>query len=639
MNTPAAGGTAAHPLPDRFARFRAAAATPRVAITLIALIAIVVYANSLWNQFAFDDWWIIRMNPRLHQLRDLGRIVGTPYWPTYGEQLGLYRPLTVLMFAVQWVASGGTAWVFHLVNVLMHAGVCVLVWRLLRHFTSAEAALVGGLIFAVHPLHTEAVANVVGQAELWVGLSVVGACVVFLGRAVEDALSLRRLLVIATLYAIGLLAKEHSIVLPGLLVALEAARSPIGIRAYLRRHRAWLAPSVVLLAMVAGAYLALRYGVLGTIAGHDAGPGYPFLREEYRVFSALRAWPEFMRLLFFPVDLSADYSPAVIMPVENGITPMMSLGAVILAALVVLSALTPWQPRVGLPAAWFLISILPVANLLFPIGVLLAERILYLPSVAIGFVVASVWERAVGARPEAATPDPRRIAVGWLAAACCVAALGALTIARNPVWKTNQTVIDSVIRDHPESYRAQFNAGVLALDEGDTARAVYHWELALRMYDRDALLLASVGSFYLTTHRYERALELLRPAFELHPDLPLAVSGLAIAELGVGNPAASLEISEHGIRTFDDTAVFFDLRARALLALSQPDRAAASWRTAIRLGADGWVQWAQLARALSEIDSTAAAVASLDSAIHRASALGDSASVSRLRRAQDGMRR
>lgn len=637
MNLPAAEGTA-HPMPDRLARMREAVAAPRVAITLIALVAIAVYANSLWNQFAFDDWWIIRMNPRLHQLRDLGRIVGTPYWPTYGEQLGLYRPLTVLSFAVQWVASGGSAWVFHFVNVLMHAGVCLLVWRLLRHFASAEAALIGGLVFAVHPLHTEAVANVVGQAELWVGLSVVGACVVFLGRAIEEALSLRRLLVIAALYAIGLLAKEHSIVLPGLLVALEAARSPFGIREYLRRHRGWLTPAVALLAAVAGAYLGLRYGVLGTIAGHDAGPGYPFLREEYRIFSALRAWPEFMRLLFFPVDLSADYSPAVVMPVESGFSPMMALGALILAALVVLAASTPLQPSVGLPAAWFLISILPVSNLLFPIGVLLAERILYLPSVAVGFIVASVWDALAARDAQAASPDRRRhAAVAWIAAAACVAALGALTIARNPVWKTSQTVIDSVIRDHPESYRAQFNAGVLALEAGDTARAVYHWELALRMYDRDALLLASVGSFYLTTHHYPRALELLRPAFELHPNLPLAVSGLAIAELGVGNPERSLEVSEYGIRTFDDKSVFFDLRARAQLALDQPARAAASWRTAIRLGADGWIQWAQLARALSEIDSTAAAIASLDSAIHRASALGDSASVGRLRSAQEGM--
>src|SRR5688572_21007571 len=73
--------------------------TPAVAIAAILVAVLVAYANSLANGFAFDDWWIIRVNPRLHQLSDLGRIVGTPYWPSRGEELGLYRPLTVLAFA------------------------------------------------------------------------------------------------------------------------------------------------------------------------------------------------------------------------------------------------------------------------------------------------------------------------------------------------------------------------------------------------------------------------------------------------------------------------------------------------------------------------------------------------------------
>ncbi|MGI9039088.1 MAG: tetratricopeptide repeat protein [Gemmatimonadota bacterium] len=621
----------------RFAWLRARLAEPRGALALIGLLSIVVYANSLANQFAFDDWRIIRVNPRLHQLDDLGLIVGTPYWPAHGEMLGLYRPLTVLAFAVQWVLTGGAAWLFHLVNVAMHATVSVLVLLLVRRFASLEAALVGALVFAVHPVHTEAVANIVGQAELWAGLSVVGGCIVFLGRGPNEPLGLRRLLAIAALYSMGLLAKEHSIVLPGMLAALEMARSPLTLRDYLRRHVDWLVPSFLLLAALAGTYLAIRYSVLGSIAGHDAGPQFPFLRGEYRVFTALRAWPEYMRLLFLPIDLSADYAPGVILPIEGGITPMMGLGAAILGGLVLLAAVTPWRPGVGLPAAWFFIAILPVSNLLFPIGVVLAERTLYLPSVALAFLIAFAWDSLVR-RAEAASPQrARRIA--WVAAAGCIVLFGALTIARNPVWKTSQSVVDSVIRDHPESYRAQYNAGVLAAGDGDTARAIYHWELSSRIYDRDALLLTNIGSFYLSMHRYQRALELLRPAFELHDDLLLNVIGLAVAELGVGNARESLRVSQHGFETFGALPVFFDLRARAQLALDQPGNAAASWRTAIRLGSDGWVQWAQLARALSEIDSTAAALAALDSAIARADSTAGPARVEGLRGARTNLER
>ena len=599
--------------------------TPGAAASLVLLAAALAYANSLANDFAFDDWWIIWNNPRVHQLRDLGLIFGKPYWPFDGQMLGLYRPLTMLSFAAQWVVSDGSAWLFHLVNVLMHAGVSVLVLFLVRRFASAEAALVGALVFAVHPVHTEAVANIVGQAELWVGLCVVGACLVFLARPPEQPVSLPRLLAIAALYAVGLLAKEHSIVLPGLLVALEAARSPLTLRDYLRRHVGWIVPSVALLAAVAGAYLAVRYQVLGgAIAGSDAGPQFPFLREEHRVFSALRAWPEYMRLLFYPVDLSADYAPGVIMPVEHTITPMMLLGAVILAGLVGLAAATPWHPRLGLAPAWFLVAILPVSNLLFPIGVLLAERVLYLPSVGLSLALAFVWDALV-LRPAVAAPARRRTAL--LLATGVVLAFTALTVARNPVWKTSETVVDSVIRDHPESYRAQYNAGVIAAQAGDTAQAIYHWELAVRMWDRDAKLLTNIGSFYLAVHQYERARQLLRPAFELHDDLVLTVTGLAVAELGVGNARESLRVAEYGLTRFGPRGPLFDVRGRALMALGQPARAAGSWRSAIRYGSNGWVQWGQLANALSAMDSTGAAVAALDTAILRATREGVDPSV------------
>jgi tetratricopeptide (TPR) repeat protein len=379
----------------------------------------------------------------------------------------------------------------------------------------------------------------------------------------------------------------------------------------------------------------VRFQVLGgSIGGSDAGPQLPFLREEHRVFSALRAWPEYMRLLFLPLDLSADYAPGVIMPVERGITPMMSLGAVILAALVGLAVATPWRPRLGLAPAWFFITILPVSNLVFPIGVVLAERILYLPSIALSLALAFLWDAWV-ARPVEAAPRGRRRSALILVAGV-VAAFTLLTIARNPVWKTSRTVVDSVIRDHPESYVAQYNAGVQAAQAGDTAQAIYHWELAVRMWDRDAKLLTSIGSFYLSIDRYGRAVELLRPAFALHDDLPLTVVALAVGELGVGDYEESLRVSRYGLRTFGPMPELFDVRGRAQMASGQPALAAASWRAAIRYGSDGWVQWAQLANALAATDGTAAAAAALDTAIQRAEAQ-EPAALPRLRRARAGL--
>jgi len=154
------------------------------------------------------------------------------------------------------------------------------------------------------------------------------------------------------------------------------------------------------------------------------------------------------------------------------------------------------------------------------------------------------------------------------------------------------------------------------------------------MWDRDSNMLTNLATYYLGRHQYDRARELLLPAHRMNPDLERTLSGLAVAELGVGNTEESIRLAEQGIRAFESDGHFFDIRARALRAAGRPLDAAASWRVAIRLGADSWLQWAQLAGALGEADSTTAAVAALDSAIARGQASGDTATAARLARAR-----
>src|SRR5688572_16189427 len=163
------------------------------AIAAVIAAALVVYANTLWNGFAYDDVWIIQRNDRVHQLADLGRIWLTPYWPSFGSQLGLYRPFAIFAFAIEWAISGGAPWFFHLVNVLLHALVSVMVFVLIEKLFTRRAAFAGALVFAVHPLHTEAVANVVGQNELWAALGVLGASIIYVSRPEGIALQPRRM--------------------------------------------------------------------------------------------------------------------------------------------------------------------------------------------------------------------------------------------------------------------------------------------------------------------------------------------------------------------------------------------------------------------------------------------------------------
>jgi protein O-mannosyl-transferase len=413
-----------------------AAATTRhryAALLLLCLTAAAVYLNALSNGFALDDVFIIRENARVHDLSDLRAIWLTPYWPFFGVELGLWRPFAIFGYALQWAAGGGDPAVFHAVSIGLHVVATVLCFLLLERLTATWPALAGALVFAVHPVHTEAVANVVGQAELIAAAALIGACVVHAYRPPGLHVSWGRRAALLALFAVAILTKEHTVVLPALLLATDLAqrRIPLDGRGFLHYTQALFVP-MLLLGAVLAVYLIFRYDVLdGALLGVQAGPQLHFLREEYRVLNALRAFPELLRLLVFPASLSADYAPAMILPVES-FTPMVGVGAALLIATVALALLTPWNPAVGFPAAWFLIGIITVSNLLFPIGVIVAERTLYMPSLAVSAIVAYGW-LALAPR---LTPQARRLAPVLLL--LVVIAGGVRTWVRNPDWRSTR---------------------------------------------------------------------------------------------------------------------------------------------------------------------------------------------------------
>jgi hypothetical protein len=141
--------------------------TRRAGLLIVIAVATVIYLPSLYNGFAYDDVAIIQVDERVHSLSDVHALIAKPYW--HDPEMGLYRPLVTLSYAIDWVVSGGSTHFFHAVNVVWNAIACGALFLLLAALLPVSAALAGALIFAVHPLHVEAVANVVGRAELIAG--------------------------------------------------------------------------------------------------------------------------------------------------------------------------------------------------------------------------------------------------------------------------------------------------------------------------------------------------------------------------------------------------------------------------------------------------------------------------------------
>ncbi|HEX9107503.1 MAG TPA: tetratricopeptide repeat protein [Longimicrobiales bacterium] len=575
---------------------------------LVALAAVLPFANSLLNGFAYDDVAVVHDDPRVHGLGRLADILLKPYWASYGRELGLYRPLTSIGFALQWTIGGGAPWIFHAANVALHALACVLLFLLLQRLAGRAGAFVGALLFAVHSVHTEAVANVVGQAELIAACGVLGAALLWSRRPAGEPPGAGVVAGVAAGYAVALLSKESAITAPALLLALDLAQrrvpaSGAGVAAWARQ----VAPAMAALTGVALAFLALRYHVLGSLRGGDVAPSIPFLAHDH-FWMSLRVWPEYARLLLFPQDLSSDYSPAVILPV-HGWTAATSLGALLLLGVLALALLTPTLPEVGLPAAWFLISILVVSNLFFPVGVTLAERILYLPSAALAFAIALAWA------PLRRRYPPRLLAGVTLV---LVAALAVRTWVRNPDWRDQDAVVAAMVRDHPESYRAQWNTAVRAFARGDRVGAAQAWELTYRLWPEDSHMLTEFGGYNIAIGRADRALFLLDRARAIHAGDARTEEFRANAFLVLGRPREALQQAAILRGLLGAAPAVDEISARAYIGLGRYDSAALAWRRVVTAYPAGWLQWSGLGRSLAHIARYGAALMALDTAVARA---------------------
>ncbi|MGB9625166.1 MAG: hypothetical protein ACPMAQ_09915, partial [Phycisphaerae bacterium] len=255
-----------------------------------AVLAVIAYANSLGNGFAYDDYTIILNNPAVSQEYQ-GRLVPwyepwrRPYWPEANRRQGLdvlYRPLTVQTYAWDMRLAGPSAWWFHLVNVVLHAAVSVGAWWLASRLCgSAAAGLVAAWLFAVHPIHTEAVTGIVGRAEVLAA----GGAVAALFALERMAQAKRRAVVVlwgfagVAAAAAAIFSKESGVaVIPISLAFVWWLRRAGGSSSRLWRRAA---PVLVAMLLVFGGYLQMRYAVCGgrlRIAGQIGGAGN-ILRE------------------------------------------------------------------------------------------------------------------------------------------------------------------------------------------------------------------------------------------------------------------------------------------------------------------------------------------------------------------------
>lgn len=479
-----------------------------------ALAAVLLYLPAARFGYVEDDQPLIVTNPAAHGVVAALRAFDRPFWP---EEVGagMYRPITVLSYGVDWSLSGGRLGWLHCTNALWHGLACALVVLVLARWLPPAGALAAGLVFAVHPVHVEGVANLASRSEL---LTACGLLATVL------AARRRRWAAALLCAALALLSKERGVV-TGAVVLLDDWLRPPGESAYPR----WFYGAL-------GALTAASLGgwlLIGRGTGVDVAPAFITTNAGGRLAMAFPALWRGAGLLMWPSSLSADYGPQVI-PYRSSITLAAICGAALMLLVLLASLVVKRRaPALSFAALSAALTHLPTANLLFASGIVLAERDLYLPVLLPATLVGAGVTWALGRW------NRRRV---WLTTGVLAAGLATRSLYRLPAWTDNGAFLLTLLTEHPESYRGhQYLAGVLAL-RGRGAEARRQYATADSLFARDPHLKAEFASFLISQGDSAAAARLARDARRLLPRerVALRVEYLLARSRGEREAAAAL---------------------------------------------------------------------------------------------------
>ena len=474
----------------------------RVQAIILAAIGFVFYCNTFSHEFAFDDLMAIVDNEYVQQgVTGIPGILTKDAFQSYQEQRGStnqlaggrYRPLSLITFAIEQqflgINSEDTSpngihskeydakmvrdmHVRHVVNVLLYMLSVVVLLYFFRQVVFRQqpiAAFIAALLFTIHPLHTEVVANVKSRDEI---LSVLFISLTFIQAFKYRETSRRKYLIRALLcFFLALLSKEYAALLMLLL--------PISFYIFDKDNVAGSLRRVLPFAIPFALYIFMRLASV-TSASEEAAKNiqnYPYLyattaQKTATEIVVLLRYPE---LLFWPHPLCADYSFRQI-PYTTFADPAVWLSLLVYLGL---AGAMVWciarRRAAGFALAFYLVNLLLVSNILFNVGAPMGERLAYHSSVGFAILVATLLTGAAG---RLKAPQLQHAALGGVMAVL-ILICGYTTMARNPDWKNNNTLFLHDVKTAPASALMNSNAAAACMSLAkaaapDTTKA-YLW--------------------------------------------------------------------------------------------------------------------------------------------------------------------
>ncbi len=549
---------------------------------IILLICFAVYFSALTNGFVYDDDAQVIENFWIRDMGFIPKLFLTDVWKFYGEGASnYYRPVMHLLYMFNYHIFGLTAWGFHLVNILFHAGVSVLVFliasRILGKTSSDGPAsafapfvsppFLAALLFAVHPINTEAVTWVAGLPELSFTFFSLLSLYLYMRSTDKGNLSMAALFLSSLSFFFAALSKETALMLPVLLAAYDYAfrRDSVSFTGRLKRYAPYLA--------VAGVYFIMRFNALEVFAPlrrHAELSTYQYVINVFPLFA------RYLEKLLWPANLSAFY---VLQPISKllSVRGMSSL-LVTMVFLTVAFILRKKNPAVFFSLVLIAVPLLPALYIPGLGENSFTERYLYLPSVGFAMLATLGIVRVFSAIGHPAVAK----AILFL----IIGLFSAGTVLRIPVWKDNLSLWADTLPKAQGSAIPQALMGDALLGLKRYDEAIGHYEAALRINPNLMVAHLNLGVVYKEKGLLDEAIEQFRIASRLNPRSAGAHTNLGVAYGNKGWNDRAIEEFRTALRLNPYLAGAYMALGDVYSSEDMIDEAIAQYQEAIRINPD-----------------------------------------------------
>lgn len=529
----------------------------KIHLMSIFLLGFLLYANTFMHDYALDDAIVITDNMFTTEgFKGIPGILSKDtffgFFKTEGKANlvagGRYRPISLVLFAIEYQIFGNNPFIGHLMNALWYSLTGILLYLLLFElFKPAKnqvkrywIPLVATLVFIAHPLHTEAVANIKGRDEILTLLFSLSAVLLSL-RAFKEKKTLLHLAA-GTLFFLALLSKENAVTFLAIL--------PLTFYFFTQAKTTQIVAQCIPFITATILFFMIRFAIFGYVFGVGGAPSFelmnnPFLKWAGNGYVAMDfneklaiifyTLGKYVQLLFVPFPLTHDYYPRHVGLMSWGdVRVILSILGYVGAGIYALIRLSKKDP-VSYAILYYLITISIVSNIVFPVGTNMSERFLFMPSVGFCLLLALLtyqFSKAATAK-KFSQLNPYLGGVGAI-----VILFSIITILRNPAWKDNYTLFLTDIYNSPNSAKlrnavgGELTAQAINANEQEKkamlTEAIGHLQEAIRIhpsYKNAFLLLGNANSLL---DNYQQAINQYDEALAIDSEYQEALQNKAI---------------------------------------------------------------------------------------------------------------